>query len=54
MVKRLHEVVARELTLNNATIAMAESCTGGLLAQRLTSIAGSSSYFPWRRGVLQQ
>jgi nicotinamide-nucleotide amidase len=37
--------VARELTLNNATIAVAESCTGGLLAQRLTSIAGSSSYF---------
>jgi nicotinamide-nucleotide amidase len=41
----LHEVVARELTLNNSTIATAESCTGGLLAQRLTSIAGSSSYF---------
>lgn len=41
----LHEVVARELTLNNTTIAVAESCTGGLLAQRLTSIAGSSSYF---------
>jgi nicotinamide-nucleotide amidase len=41
----LHEVVARELTLNNVTIATAESCTGGLLAQRLTSIAGSSSYF---------
>ncbi len=41
----LHEVVARELTLNHSTIAVAESCTGGLLAQRLTSIAGSSSYF---------
>jgi nicotinamide-nucleotide amidase len=41
----LHEVVACELTLNNTTIAVAESCTGGLLAQRLTSIAGSSSYF---------
>jgi nicotinamide-nucleotide amidase len=37
--------VAEELTLNNATIAAAESCTGGLLAQRLTSIAGRSSYF---------
>jgi competence/damage-inducible protein CinA-like protein len=41
----LEEVVAHELTMNNATIAAAESCTGGLLAQRLTSIAGSSSYF---------
>ncbi len=43
--RSLEEVVAQQLTLNNATIAAAESCTGGLLAQRLTSIAGSSSYF---------
>jgi competence/damage-inducible protein CinA-like protein len=43
--RSLEEVVAHELTMNNATIAAAESCTGGLLAQRLTSIAGSSSYF---------
>lgn len=41
----MEEVVARALTLNLATIAVAESCTGGLLAQRLTSIAGSSTYF---------
>lgn len=41
----LEEVIAHELTLHNATISAAESCTGGLLAQRLTSIAGSSSYF---------
>jgi nicotinamide-nucleotide amidase len=41
----LEEVVAQILTMNSATIAAAESCTGGLLAQRLTSIAGSSSYF---------
>ena len=41
----LEEVVARVLTMNNATISAAESCTGGLLAQRLTSIGGSSSYF---------
>src|ERR1700736_5734306 len=39
--RSLEEVVAQELTLNNATIAAAESCTGGLLAHRLTSIAGS-------------
>ncbi|GAC1668840.1 MAG: competence/damage-inducible protein A [Candidatus Acidiferrum sp.] len=41
----LDEVVARQLVLNNSTIASAESCTGGLLAQRLTAIAGSSAYF---------
>src|SRR5712692_7131069 len=41
----LDEAVARELHLNRATITVAESCTGGLLAQRLTSIPGSSSYF---------
>ena len=43
--RSLEEVVAHELTANGATISAAESCTGGLLAQRLTSIAGSSSYF---------
>jgi nicotinamide-nucleotide amidase len=31
--------------MHNATISAAESCTGGLLAERLTSIAGSSTYF---------
>jgi len=41
----MEEVVARLLTMNKATISAAESCTGGLLAQRLTSIGGSSSYF---------
>jgi competence/damage-inducible protein CinA-like protein len=41
----LEEIVAAELTKNHATIAAAESCTGGLLAERLTRIPGSSSYF---------
>ncbi len=41
----LEEVVARDLNRNHATIAVAESCTGGLLAERLTRIPGSSSYF---------
>jgi len=41
----LEEVVARDLNRNHTTIAVAESCTGGLLAERLTSIPGSSSYF---------
>jgi nicotinamide-nucleotide amidase len=41
----LEEIVAHEMTLNQATVATAESCTGGLLAERLTRIPGSSSYF---------
>src|SRR5205823_14318362 len=41
----MEEVIARLLMMNKATISAAESCTGGLLAERLTSIAGSSSYF---------
>jgi nicotinamide-nucleotide amidase len=41
----MEEVVARELTMRQATIATAESCTGGLLAERLTRISGSSVYF---------
>lgn len=41
----METVVANALNQNHATIAVAESCTGGLVAQRLTSIPGSSSYF---------
>ncbi len=41
----LEEVVAHLLMENRATIAAAESCTGGLLAERLTRIPGSSNYF---------
>jgi nicotinamide-nucleotide amidase len=41
----LEQIVARLLIENHATIAVAESCTGGLLAERLTSVAGSSAYF---------
>lgn len=41
----LEEVVAQLLIDNRSTIAAAESCTGGLLAERLTRIPGSSNYF---------
>lgn len=41
----LEDIVARALTENRATIAVAESCTGGMLAERLTNVPGSSSYF---------
>lgn len=41
----LEEVVLLMLGLRHLTLAAAESCTGGLLSQRLTAIAGSSRYF---------
>jgi len=41
----LEQVVADVLKSNQATISTAESCTGGLLAERLTRIPGSSIYF---------
>lgn len=41
----LEEVVGMYLVMKNATIATAESCTGGLLAERLTDVPGSSRYF---------
>jgi nicotinamide-nucleotide amidase len=41
----LEEVVLLMLGLRHMTLAAAESCTGGLLAERLTAIPGSSRYF---------
>jgi len=41
----LEQIVGYWLQMRNATVAVAESCTGGLLAERITSIAGSSRYF---------
>lgn len=40
----LHEVTARLLTDRRLTLAVAESCTGGLIASRLTEIPGSSAF----------
>jgi nicotinamide-nucleotide amidase len=41
----LEQIVAYYLEMRQATIAVAESCTGGLLGERLTSISGASRYF---------
>ena len=41
----LEGAVARLLKNKGATLALAESCTGGLLAKRLTDMPGSSAYF---------
>lgn len=44
-VESLEELVVRELAKRGKTIATAESCTGGMLSERLTDIPGSSEVF---------
>ena len=41
----LEAVVGDLLRARHATLSVAESCTGGLLGERITSVAGSSDYF---------
>ena len=41
----LPELVAQKLTSAGCTLAVAESCTGGTIASRLTALAGASAYF---------
>ncbi|MEN9215102.1 MAG: CinA family nicotinamide mononucleotide deamidase-related protein, partial [Gloeomargarita sp. DG_1_6_bins_138] len=41
----LAQVVGRLLEHQGATLAVAESCTGGLLGAMITEVAGSSGYF---------
>jgi len=46
----LEQRIAAAMTEKKLTIAVAESCTGGLIADRLTDVSGSSAYF--ERGVV--
>jgi nicotinamide-nucleotide amidase len=48
--EEIEEVVGRLLTHRRQSLAVAESCTGGLLANRITDVSGSSAYF--ERGVV--
>jgi len=46
----LEEIIATVLTEKKLTLSVAESCTGGLIADRLTDVSGSSVYF--ERGLV--
>jgi nicotinamide-nucleotide amidase len=48
--KTLEAVVGELLKERGMTLAVAESCTGGLIGHRLTSVSGSSLYF--ERGLI--
>ncbi len=41
----LEQIVGYYMQMRNATLAVAESCTGGLLGERITKVSGSSRYF---------
>jgi len=48
--RELEEVIGILLKERKLTLAIAESCTGGLIADRITNVSGSSEYF--ERGMI--
>ena len=46
----LEEVIGTILTEKKISLAVAESCTGGIIADRMTNVPGSSNYF--ERGII--
>ncbi len=59
---KIEEAIHKWMIVNKKTLALAESCTGGLLAHALTSLPGSSGYFlgslvtysnTWKESLLQ-
>ncbi len=43
---RMEQIVGKLLEITGKTVTVAESCTGGYVSHKLTSIPGASSYFP--------
>jgi nicotinamide-nucleotide amidase len=48
--RELEEILCEVFKERKLSIAVAESCTGGLIADRITNISGSSEYF--ERGII--
>ncbi|MEK7672162.1 MAG: CinA family protein, partial [Bacteroidota bacterium] len=48
--EELEEAIGKILTEKKLTLAIAESCTGGLVASKITDVSGSSNYF--ERGIV--
>ena len=46
MTMMLEEILRDHLRVRRLTLAAAESCTGGLVSDRITNVSGSSEYFP--------
>ena len=42
----LEEILRESMRARGLTLATAESCTGGLVSDRITNVSGSSEYFP--------